>query len=76
VANENLDTLLTALYVKIDDAQGSDRWMGRPPRLTDSELICPAVAQAPLGFTSEVRRLRYAHAHVASMFPYLPQQSG
>lgn len=76
MANENLDTLLTALYVKVDDEQGTDRWMGRPPRLTDSELICLAVAQALLGFSSEARWLRYAHAHLASMFPYLPQQSG
>ncbi|WP_369186769.1 IS982 family transposase [Streptomyces sp. R08] len=76
MANENLDTLLTALYVKIDDEQGTGRRMGRPPRLTDSELICLAVAQALLGFSSEARWLRYAHVHMASMFPYLPQQSG
>lgn len=30
--NNDLDALLTALYVKIDDDLGSDRWMGRPPR--------------------------------------------
>ncbi|MFF4551138.1 hypothetical protein [Streptomyces sp. NPDC001435] len=72
----DLDTLLTALYVKIDDDLGSDRRMGRPPRLTDSELVCLAVAQALLGFASETRWLHYAHAHLASMFPYLPQQSG
>ena len=60
MSNENLDTLLTALYVKIDDEQGTDRWMGRPPRLTDSELTCLAVAQALLGFSSEARWLRAA----------------
>lgn len=38
--------------------------MGRPPRLTDSELICAAVAQALLGFGSEARQLRHAHAHL------------
>jgi hypothetical protein len=26
----DLDTLLTALYVKIDDELEADRWMGRP----------------------------------------------
>ncbi|MER6048423.1 IS982 family transposase [Streptomyces sp. NPDC001793] len=74
--DENLDTLLTTLYVKIDDELGVNRWMGRPPQLTDSELICLAVAQALLGFHSEARWLRYANAHLTSMFPYLPQQSG
>ncbi|MGP4003109.1 IS982 family transposase, partial [Streptomyces sp. 8N706] len=48
----NLDALLTALYVKIDDEIGGTRWLGRPPQLTDSELITLAVAQALLGFTS------------------------
>ncbi|MFE7713264.1 IS982 family transposase [Streptomyces sp. NPDC057486] len=74
--NNSLDALLTALYVKIDDELGVHRWMGRPPRLTDPELICLAVAQALLGFGSEARWLRYANAHLTSMFPYLPQQSG
>jgi hypothetical protein len=72
----DLNTLLTALYVKIDDELETGRWMGRPPQLTDSELVTLAVAQALLGFHSETRRLRYANTHLASMFPYLPQQSG
>jgi Transposase DDE domain len=76
VTNESLDTLLTALYVKIDDELEVERWMGCPPQLTDSELVTLAVAQALLGFHSEARWLRYANAHLASMFPYLPQQSG
>lgn len=33
-----------------------------------------AVAQALLGFGSEPRWLRYANAHLTSMFPRLPQQ--
>ncbi|MFF7212945.1 IS982 family transposase [Streptomyces sp. NPDC008238] len=73
---QDLNTLLTALYVKIDDELGVPRWTGRPPVLTDSELVCVAVAQAMLGFTSEAHWLRYARKHLASMFPYLPQQSG
>ncbi|MCZ0975898.1 IS982 family transposase [Streptomyces albulus] len=72
----DLDTLLTALYVKIDDELGGSRWLGRPPVLTDPELVCVAVAQALLGFTSEAHWLRYARRHLAGMFPYLPQQSG
>ncbi len=50
--------------------------MGRPPRLSDSELVCLAVAQAVLGFHSEARWLRFARTHLSGMFPYLPQQSG
>jgi hypothetical protein len=72
----DLDTLVTALYVKIDDEIGGRRWLGRPPVLTDSELVCLAVAQALLGCKSEARWLRFAGAHLAGMFPYLPQRSG
>jgi len=46
---------LTALYVKIDDEIGGTRWMRRPPLLTDSELVCLAMAQALL------RRYRSRH---------------
>jgi hypothetical protein len=73
---QDLNTLLTALYVKIDDEIGGTRWMGRPPLLTDSELVCLAVAQALLGHRSEARWLRFARKHLSGMFPYLPQQSG
>ncbi len=72
----DLETLITALYVKIDDEIGGTRWLGRPPRLTDSELVCLAVAQALLDFHSEARWLRFAHAHLTGMFPYLPQRPG
>ncbi|MBF6207390.1 hypothetical protein IU483_25365 [Streptomyces gardneri] len=60
----NLDALLTALHGKIDDESAGPRWMGRPPVLTDSGLVCLAVAQSPLGFTSEEHWLRYARAHL------------
>ncbi|MEU7004647.1 IS982 family transposase [Nonomuraea sp. NPDC046570] len=73
---QDLNTLLTALYVKIDDEIGGDRRMGRPLLLSDSELICLAVAQALLGHHSEARWLRFARTHLSGMFPYLPQQSG
>jgi hypothetical protein len=72
----DLNTLLTALYVKIDDEIGGMRWLGRPPLLTDSELVCLAVAQALLGCTSEARWLRFARTHLADMFPYLPKRPG
>jgi hypothetical protein len=72
----DLDTLLTALYVKIDDEIGGVRCLGRPPRLSQSELVCLAVAQALLGYHSEARWLRYARKHLRAMFPYLPQRPG
>jgi hypothetical protein len=65
----DLNTLLTALYVKIDDEIGGTRCLGRPPLLSDSELVCLAVAQALLGYHSEARWLRYANKHLTGMFP-------
>ncbi|MFE6847647.1 hypothetical protein [Streptomyces sp. NPDC057686] len=70
------DALLTALYVKIDDEITDTRWLGRPPRLTDSELVCLAVAQAMLGFTSESRWLRFVGCRLGEMFPFVPKQPG
>ncbi|WP_412822283.1 IS982 family transposase, partial [Micromonospora sp. MS34] len=73
---QDLDTLLTALYVKIDDSIRAPRWRGRPPLLTDSELVCLAVAQVLLGARSEAHWIRYARIHLCGMFPYLPQRPG
>lgn len=71
----DLETLATAL-VKIDDALAGSRRTGRPPRLTDAELLTLAVMQALLGFVSEARWLRFARRHLAAELPYLPGQSG
>jgi hypothetical protein len=83
VTNENVDTLATALYVRTDDLlkQNPDLAPWRPeiglhPRLTDAELVTLAVMQALLGFTSEARWVRYAHAHLGHLFGYLPGQPG
>ncbi|MDW5327198.1 IS982 family transposase [Plantactinospora sp. KLBMP9567] len=73
---QDLDTLLTALYVKIDDSIRTPRWRGRPPLLTDSELVCLSVAQVLLGARSEAHWIRYARIHLAGMFPYPPQRPG
>jgi hypothetical protein len=79
----NLDTLATALYVKIDDllktAPDLAPWrpaIGITPKLTDAELVTLAVIQALRGFTSESRWLRFARAHMTHLFRYLPQQPG
>ena len=79
----DLDTLATALYVRVDDALKDEPdlvpWrpmVGIAPKLSDAELVTVAVLQALLGFTSETRWLRYARKHLDGMFPYLPGQSG
>ncbi|CAM5569595.1 hypothetical protein SHIRM173S_04475 [Streptomyces hirsutus] len=73
----NSTTLVTGLYVKIDDDwAGIARLPGRPPRLSHSELLCPAVTQALLGFHREARWLRHVRAYYRGMFPYVPQDAG
>ena len=74
-----LDTLLTELYVLIDDhVAPARRGRGRRPRLSDSELMCLAVAQVLLGFDCERRWIRHLHTDplLRAMFPYVPRQSG
>ena len=78
----NLDTLLSALYVGLDDrvppALGGsrDHRPGRKPALSDAELPCVAVAQHLLASSSERRWSRYARKNLPRMFPRLPGQSG
>lgn len=80
--NQDLDTLLTALYVALDDrvlpalGWSRDHLPGRKPVLSDAELVCLAVAQQLLQFSSERRWVRYVHAHLMRMFPLMPGQSG
>ena len=72
----DLNTLLTALYVKIDDWLGRPTRTGRPPKLSDAKLLTLAVAQVLLGVRSEARWLRFVPRHLPGAFPYLPGQSG
>ena len=74
----NLDTLLTALYVLVDDhvIPSGPRRPGRPKRLTDAELVCLAVAQVLLGARSEHHWLRMCYGRLGHLFPYLPKQPG
>jgi len=47
LCDEQSDTILAGLYVKIDDEIGElDGWAGRPPLLGDFELPCLAVPRA------------------------------
>jgi hypothetical protein len=79
----DVDTLATALYVRTDDLlkQFPDLAPWRPaiglqPRLSDAELVTLAVMQALLGYTSEARWIRYAHARLGHLSGYLPGQPG
>jgi hypothetical protein len=74
----DLDTLLTALYVEIDDhvIPSGRRRPGQPKRLSDAELVCLAVAQVLLGARSEHHWLRMCYARLGHLFPYLPHQPG
>ena len=78
--NTDLDTLLTALYVALTDHIIPSRKVrpdspGGPAQVTDAELVCLAVAQAHLGFTSERHWLRAAPKQVGHLFPRLLSQS-
>ena len=76
----DLDTLLTALYVELTDriipSSGFARsGPGRPPEVTDAELVCLAVAQVLLRFDDERHWLRAAARQVGHLFPRLLGQS-
>ncbi len=79
----DLDTLATALYVKVDDELKAspqlNRWrpkVGIAPKITDAELITVAVMQALLGYHDESRWIRYARRSLRHLFPHLPMQPG
>jgi hypothetical protein len=79
----DLDTLATALYVRIDDELKAspqlNRWrpkVGITPLITDAELITVSVMQALLGYHNESRWIRYARKSIIHLFPYLPKQPG
>lgn len=79
----DLDTLATALYVKIDDEMKASPQLNRyrptvgiDPKITDAELITVAVLQVLLGHHHETRWLRRARKDIGHLFPYLPKQPG
>lgn len=72
----DLDSLLTALYVLVDDLLPARKGAGRRPKITDAELITLAVAQILLDCHSERRFLRFARQRLAHLFPYIPKQPG
>jgi hypothetical protein len=76
----DLDTLLVALYVELTDhiipAARPHRRVGpgRPPAVTDAELVCLAVAQVLLRYHDEHHWLRAAPTRVGHLFPRLLSQ--
>jgi hypothetical protein len=76
----DLDTLLIALYVELTDriipSCGFTRsGPGKPPDVTDAELVCLAVAQVLLRYDDERHWLRAAAKQVGHLFPRLLRQS-
>jgi hypothetical protein len=72
----DLDTLATALYVKVDDELKAspqlNRWrpkIGIAPKITDAELITVSVMQVLLGYHDESRWIRYARKGTAPPVP-------
>ncbi len=76
LVHATLDDLVTALYVTIDDLVGPRPGPGRPPKLSDAELVCLAIAQVLLGCASERRWLRLVRTRLGHLVPYLPGQAG
>jgi hypothetical protein len=79
----DLDTLATALYVRIDDELKASPQLNRrrpkvgiTPKVTDAELITVSVMQALLGYHNASRWIRYARKLIIHLFPYLPKQPG
>lgn len=70
-----LDALVIALYVEIDDFLDERRGPGRPPKLSDAELITLAVAQVFLGLPNDRQFLALAGYRLAHLFPTLVDQS-
>ena len=57
-------------------AAGPTPGPGRPPKLSDAELVCLAVAQVLLGARSERHWLRFVRDRLGHLFPYGPGQAG
>jgi Transposase DDE domain len=70
-----LDDLVIALYVTIDELLEPRQGRGRPPKLSDAELLCLAIAQVLLGYHSERRWLRAVTSRLGHLFPYVCGQA-
>jgi hypothetical protein len=64
----DLDALLTALYVLVDDSLPKRCGAGKPPATTDAEMICLAVAQVLLDHPCDRRFLAVAGYRLGHLF--------
>jgi hypothetical protein len=71
----DLETLLIAPYVELTGriiparSCGQRRGPGRPSKVSDAELVCPAVAQVLLRYQDEDHWLRAAPSRVGTCSP-------
>ena len=61
----DLDTLLTAIYVLVDDFLPAREGPGRRPRISDAELVAVAIAQVLLGLPNDRQFLALAGYRLA-----------
>lgn len=76
----DLDTFLVALYVLVDDWQKTKRSQkarrqGRPPTLSEAEILTLAILSQWPRWRSERDFWRYANAHLRKYFPSMLSQS-
>lgn len=70
----DLETLVVAAYYFADPLPAPRR-LGRPPEVSDAELVALAVAQAAMGISSDRQFLGLVPHRLPGWFPHLPDQS-
>jgi hypothetical protein len=70
----DLETLVVAAYYFADPSPAPRR-LGRPPEVSDAELVALAVAQAAMGISSDRQFLGLVPYRLPGWFPRLPDQS-
>src|SRR6058998_1364594 len=70
----DLEALVVAAYVFADEYRVPAR-CGRPPLVSDAELVALAVAQAAIGLSSDRQFLGLVGRVLPGWFPHLPEQS-
>ena len=70
----DLEALVVAAYVFADEYRVAAR-PGRPPLVSEAELVALAVAQAAIGISSDRQFLGLIARVLPGWFPHLPDQS-
>lgn len=70
----DLEALVVAAYVFADEYRVPAR-CGRPPLVSDAELVALAVGQAAIGISSDRQFLGLVSRILPGWFPHLPEQS-